>query len=222
MAIALVTQTTAFASATTSKVVTITSPTSGDCLVMSFGGTGFPQISGVSGGGVTTWTLLKKSGYSNFNAELWFGIVDTTPSTSVTITFGATSTGSINLSEWSGIKTSGAADATSTSAATTTTKGAGSITASTYPSVVISVAFHNSTTSPSGGPTASFTALTEAKDASGYCNNTSYRIWTGAPSAVDPEWTIASQDWEGVSGVLLGATGVTSRDPFGMSGFFGV
>lgn len=78
----------------TTLVVTITAPTSGNTLVVAAGG--FRNLTSISGGGVTTWAVIPSpnQGFagdaSHNDADLWWGTVDTTPTTSVTLNFAST------------------------------------------------------------------------------------------------------------------------------------
>lgn len=221
MAIAFVQQATATQAAGTTATATLgASPTSGDTLVACIA-SGAGDVSGVSGGGVTTWTKLKGPGpVSSAWVNIYFGVVDTTPSTSVTAT-AASGTIALNVSEWSGIKTSGAADASTAQAqGPGTTPAAGPITAASGPALYVGAGTHGQTLS--AGPTDGFTALTVA-NASGRRVQGVYRIDSGTPASATPSYTIGSSvSWDMVVGALLGTSGEVITDPYGMNGFYGV
>lgn len=154
------------------------------------------RVSAVSGYGVTTWAVAKQSVFGNYAADIWYGIVDTTPATTGTVTLGASTYHAITLSEWTGIDAaapllaqSDADDATSTSAST------GPITASDGPCLYVSVlAISGGTTASS--PSGSFTGLTvggSTPPSSGTMKNyTGYRIDDPTPSSATSGWTVSS------------------------------
>lgn len=221
MAIAFVQQATGTAAGSTTATATLGSnPTSNNMLVACIASSA-GDVSGVSGGGVTTWTKLKGPGnISSAWVNIYYGVVDTTPATGVTAT--ATSGNiAINVSEWSGIKTSGAADASSDQdQGPGTTPTTGPITASAGPCLYVAAGTHGQTLS--AGPTDGFTALTVA-NASGRRVQGVYRIDSGTPASATPSYTIgASASWDLIVGALQGTADATVVDPFGMSGFFGV
>lgn len=220
MAIAFVQQATGTQAAGTTATATLGSnPTSNNTLVACIA-SGAGDVSGVSGGGVTTWTKLKGPGpISSAWANIYFGLVDTTPATGITVT--ATSgTIAVNVSEWSGIKTSGAADASTAQAqGPGTGPSAGPITASAGPCLYVAAGTHGQDLS--AGPTDSFTALTAANGGGRRVQGV-YRIDTGTPASATPAYTIGgSVSWDMVTGALQGTTS-TKKNPLGAAGFFGV
>ena len=114
----------------TSETPTLGSPpTNGNTLILTVGddGSGSATVSGVSGGGVTTWskvTSVLGSGSPNLGAtEIWYGLVTCSPCTSsnegVTVTMShSTNVQLANVSEWSGIATSSPIDSSTSAAAT--------------------------------------------------------------------------------------------------------
>lgn len=210
MALSLVTQdianTGGFA---TSRNVSITAPAVGDLLVAFIGTTNTAgETTGVTGGGVTTWAELKKSAFSNYHVAIWWGVVDGTPGTTVTCTADNSKAWAINVSQFTGASAWAADANTATATATSTSKGSGSATPAggSGDYLHLCTALHIGGDDPSAGPTDSFTALTQAKIASGggtgNTNNSAYRIDTGAATAGNPIWTITSQVWEGVHGII--------------------
>lgn len=77
-------------------IVTLSTTTTGSVLVVC--SSAFNSITSISGGGVTTWTpILAFSGDANHNnSDIWYGTVDTTPTTTVTVTYVAAVT-------WAGV-----------------------------------------------------------------------------------------------------------------------
>jgi hypothetical protein len=208
MAIAFVQQAVGTQAAGTTATVTLgVNPTTGNTLV-AFCYSSAGDVSGVSGGGVTTWTLLKGPGVTQHCwANIYYGVVDTTPATGITIT--ATS-GIIagNVSEFSGIKTSGAADASSDQDGTNSTAPAsGPITASAGPALYLGLMGTGGTIST--GPADSFTGSTAA-DVSGRKCRGAYRIDT-TPASATPSWTLSGvSSWDVIVGALQGTPDVTN------------
>lgn len=63
-------------------------------------GSSTPTVTGVSGGGVTTWSKIEAFvGYNGHDVELWGGIVTATGSATITVAFTATPT--VNVALWS-------------------------------------------------------------------------------------------------------------------------
>lgn len=75
--------------ATTSSTlaVTIASPSSGNLLLVA--SSAYDNISSISGGGVTTWTNIEflSGDTSHDDSDIWYGVVDGTSGTTVTITY---------------------------------------------------------------------------------------------------------------------------------------
>lgn len=86
-------------------------PASGDVLVM-IGGDPAAELTGVTGGGAT-WTAAARSAV-NANVEIWVGVTDGSSAT-VTITLtNSTSSMTIAVSEWAGLRAANLVDVTST------------------------------------------------------------------------------------------------------------
>ena len=200
-------------SAGTTVVVTITAPTAFDTLVcFTYSNAG--DVSGVTGGGVTTWAKLKGPGpISSVWNNIYWGVVDTTPSTSVTVT--ATS-GFIlaNVAEFSG-RSIGADASTSQANGPSAAPSVGPITATRG---CIYLANLTTGLSITAGPTGGFTALTNATVSGRSCQG-AYLI-APAPSAATCGWTTGSSgSWDMTIGALLFPSGV---DPNGVVGTPGV
>lgn len=94
-----------------SNVLTlVSSPSVGDRLVVaysSFASTD-PQITGVTGGGVTTWTSSGHHAISagNGNVEVWTGVVTSTGVTAVTVTTSVSASGRMWLLDTTGVDAS--------------------------------------------------------------------------------------------------------------------
>jgi hypothetical protein len=199
---------------------TITSPAAGDLLLWTLTSTsGAGVTTSITGGGVTTWAELYASAFSNYHVAIWWGVVDGTPSTSITSNYSGAKNGCVNISQFTGAS-AWAANNTARATATSTTKSAGSATPSTSGDFVhIVVSEHIGGDSPSAGPTDGFTALTEVERLSGLgtglMNNSAYRIDTGAATAGNPTWTINSQVWEGVHGIIKATLPAGGAGPSG-------
>lgn len=222
MALSLVTQATvATGGFATSRNVTISAPSAGNLLVATIGTTNTAgETTGVTGGGVTTWAELHKSAFTNYHVAIWWGVVDDTPTTTVTLTANNSKAWAVNVSEWTGASAWAADTNKNRATATSTSKGSGSATPSTSGDFLhISIGFHSGGQDPSAGPTDGFTGLTQAKITSGggtgNTNDSAYRIDSGAATAGNPIWTITSQAWEGVHGIikatLSGGGGTTPK-----------
>jgi hypothetical protein len=114
----------------TTTPITITAPASGNMLVLGFAcGTGGGAITSIAGGGATTWTVARAAA-TNMRTEIWFGVVDTTPGTTVTVTHSSYTsiTRAVYVDEWSGQAASSILGNTNTSAAKSTTARSGAIT----------------------------------------------------------------------------------------------
>lgn len=206
MAIAFVRQAVNATTASTTCAVTITAPTAGNCLVACiYSDSGL--VSGISGGGVT-WAKLKAGNFASFSAEIWYGLNSSGSGTTVTVTNAVSGVNCVNVSEFSGIKTSGAADAsTAASNGPAANPSVGPITAAAGPCLYIaSLSLNqNGTTGPGDG----FTALTDAASSFKHALGC-YRIDT-SPAAATPSWTQGSGSYDMAVGALLGAVPATIR-----------
>lgn len=206
MAIALVRQNVNAATSGTSASLSLAaSPAVGALVVITqIGNAG--RISSVSGFGVTTWAVAKPSAFSQYAADIWYGIVDGTPSASATATLDASTFRGISVSEWSGIDTSAPllAQSDTDNAGSGTAASTGPITGGASPCLYVSVlAVSGGRTASS--PTGSFTGLTVANAGNVMRNYSAYRIDTTAASATSG-WTISgSGQWEMAIAAFKGA-----------------
>lgn len=216
MAITFVRQAVGSSSASTTCSVTITAPTAGNCLVACvYSDSG--AVTGITGGGVT-WAVLKASAFAHFDSEIWFGLNSSGAAGPIVVTYGASGNNAVNVSEFSGIKTSAAADVTTSTNGVSAVPSSGALTASAGPALHLASMSINSNgeTGPGGG----FTALTDASNSFRHALG-AYQIAT-SPAALTCSWTEAVT-YDMAYGVLLGTVATsTSRDPFGLMGFFGV
>jgi hypothetical protein len=153
-------------------------------------------VSGVSGGGVTTWTeATGATGGSNAgDAEIWYGSVTAGSSTSVTVSFsGKTQVQLANVSEWSGIASSSPLDAASSSAPDqpATSFTAGPITTTTDEDLVVTDAY-----TAAGGPstqdaTPGYTQLSQSNGGSSYQGWAAYQDDTSTGN-ISAGWTASS------------------------------
>lgn len=214
MAIALVQQKTAASTGAASASPTLDAPpAAGSLLVVTQIGNA-NRITAISGYGVTTWAVAKQAAFGNYAADVWYGIVDATPSASGTITLGATTFLAISVSEWSGIDAANPLLAQSDADwSTGTSPATGPITASDSPCLYVSVlAVSGGVTASS--PTGSFTGLTVANAGSVMRNYSAYRVDSTAASATSG-WTLGSSvQWEMAVAAFKGA--VASPAPSGV------
>ena len=206
----LIQQATSTASSGTSLSTTLASnPNAGDALVLTLGAApSSTSISSISGGGVT-WAKAARSS-TNRDSEVWYGLNSSGSGKNVTTTLSTACSGSclINISEWSGIATSSALDATSTrtgSAVTIVT----SPTSTTSNQNDLIIATERGTTSSvlTAGPTGAFTALAGASSSVG---NSTYDVVT-ATVTTSTKWTFTSAtSFDSVIAALKAATTTVS------------
>jgi len=216
MAIAFVRQATGTANVATTAVVTITAAVAGNCLVAVIEGNN-AAVTGIVGGGVT-WVLLKAGPASGNFAEIWYGLNSSGSGTSVTVTYASAVTGAVNVSEFSGIKTSGAADSvTNSGGGPSASPSSGAVTPTAAPALVLAMVA--GTTALTSGPTGGFTALTQAIQGANRANG-AYLIQT-TPASATATWTYGgSGNWDTAIGVLLGVPDASVRAFFIGGGFF--
>lgn len=224
MAIALVQQANNSQGSGASLAVTIAAPAAGSALVVMCAQNSF-AVSSISGGGVT-WTLLNKSAFNFYSTEIWYGENSSGSGTTVTITLAGSTRCAATVTEWSGVKTSSAADASvPDTSGTSTSASPGAIDPSANPALYLAVAStQNSTfTSTVGG---GFTQLTDPTPGGGALSvEGAYLIDNSGHASATPTFGIlASAAWEAAGGALQGTVGGGSakRDAMGMSGFFGI
>lgn len=185
----LVQQATSSASSGTSLDTNLSSaPRTGDMLILTYGGSPVSStISSISGGGVT-WIKAVGS-HTNRDSEIWYGLNASSSGTNVTTTISTACTSNclINISEWAGMATSSALDATSTRngflatipSPTSTTSNANDVVLTTEREVGVSLA---------SGPTGAFAALATASSSNG---NSAYDIVTTTVTT-STSWTFAT------------------------------
>ena len=166
-----------------------TAPTSGNVLIM-IGGTPTAPLTSVTGGGVTTWTLAKKSTVQS-NVEIWYGITDGSSSTVTISLTGNNSPTWMHVSEWTEL--TGAVDATAAFDGNTSPASAGSVTTTTRDLLVLGITQFN--TSMFGSPSPGmWTTLTPIDGAF-----TKQREWSRiepAPGMYSPSVTVANNGWD--------------------------
>lgn len=222
---ALVQQATSSISSGTSITTTFGSnPHSGDMLVLTLGGNPTSStISSVSGGGVT-WTKAVSSN-SNRDAEIWYGLNSSGSGKTVTSTLAVACSGIciVNLSEWSGVVTSSAIDATASKhgnsvilvpSPTSTTANANDLIIATERGATASAL--------TAGPTNGLTALSSASSSNG---NSAYGFVV-ATGSYATSWTFtASTSYDSVisafkattSTIATTTTAFIATDPLGGS-----
>ncbi len=195
-------------------------PTTGDTLIASISSDANETP---SGGGVTTWALAD-FGAAHTEVGVWYGVVDTTPNATVTVTRSSAVIGVGTLSEWGAVLTPSPLDQHSPSAGTaSTTIATSSITPTQDAELVYATASYNGAANPSAGPTNGLTGLTTASCggatnrhvASGY-------VVQPTAAAVSSGWTIGTSTWDAVI-VSFKATppAVENPMPYVGGGYYG-
>jgi RHS repeat-associated protein len=186
--ISLVQQATSATSAYVSSVTTTLSsaPRAGDTLILIVGSG--VSISSIVGGGVTWQKAIKSNSFSD--AEIWYGLNSSGSGTNVTTTFFTCAFGCyLSLSEWSGVATSSAIDATSSRAsAGVSTMISPTSTTSNANDLIITAAKAYNPVVLTSGPTGAFTALNTASSSN---MNYAYDVVNTAVST-STSWTFAS------------------------------
>jgi hypothetical protein len=163
--IAFVQQKIATYSSASSVVATLAAaPHPGSALVL-FSANNNVSVTAVTGGGVT-W-VQSSSGGTHSAIDIWYGLNSSGSGTAITVTYAnATGSGGVNLSEFSGIATSNALDVApaTTSGISTSPTTPSAVTTNAHDLIVGAVA-DTDLAATTGGPTNSFTALTEAANA---------------------------------------------------------
>lgn len=186
--------------ATTATLTFDSAPATGSLITIISTVNTLNTVSTVSGGGVTTWIKEKEAVGSTNNccASIWSGIVDTTISAVVTVTYSAKLNGNKCLygAVWTGAKTTSRIDGTpGSSQGTSSTPNSGSTTTSSATDLVIAAFAASNSFTKTSGPTNSFVDLT--KPGSGARGIASYKIETGTETATTT-WTLTgSNDWVG-------------------------
>jgi hypothetical protein len=142
-------QSTGSATSGTVISVTITSPTAGNALILTYGGNpNTATIASVAGGGVT-WVKAKSSN-TNRDAEIWYGLNASGLSTNVTITLNSALGGSgglANVSEWSGLSGSSVVDASGSASGTSASITTATINTTNANDLIITIGRHASSSS---------------------------------------------------------------------------
>jgi hypothetical protein len=212
-AVTFVQQKTNNASSASSLSVTFTtnvSTTAGNVLVM-VGGNSTGALTGVSGGGVGTWTKATSSLTHN-EVEIWYGAVDVATNTSTTpVTATASAAGGMYMSvtEWNGLSLT--IDKTAAQGGTTSPASPPSITttnASSNDLVLFGVADNSGNTygTPSGG---TWTALSP-QITTPVAQSVWYQI--AAAGTFSPTVTETAHSWDAVIAALKGCAAAVS-DP---------
>lgn len=219
MAISLVHQATG--SGTSSPLsVTITAAASGNtlvvCVVSKRSSGAARTVSSITCTNTTGWTKLAASGAfgTSYQTEIWYGHATATSGTSVSITMsGTTASLAANVSEFSGILTSGTIpDGT----AQGTTGSGPSVTTAAYSTaktgdLVITCEGHADGTAPSAQPGGSFANLTFANQSTVTGVQGNY-IVLGTSGSQSATWTIGSVAWGSVMGALFPVVTTPTKD----------
>ena len=167
--------------------------TSGDALVLSIAdqSSNGAVVSSVTETGAT-WTKATSTGSTgNGDAEIWYALnVPSNASTTITANLSASTNVQIaNVSEWSGVATSGALDKTNNANTTTASISAGSVTPTVSGELIVSDAYllHGNTTQPT--PTNGFAPLSQSSGASGNYRGYAAYLVDGATSSISTTWT---------------------------------
>lgn len=213
MTIALVQQAQASQGTGTSLPITISAPAAGNALILICGQNS-AFVSSVSGGGVT-WTLLKRSAFNFYAAEIWYGENSSGSGTTVTITLAGSTRCAALVAEFSGIKTTGSADASVVEAnGNSTSASPGAIDPSANPALYLAgAACQNSTfTGVVGG---GFTQFTDPTPGGGALSvQGAYLIDNAGDAAATPTFGIlAAAAWDAAGGALQGVATVVERPP---------
>lgn len=224
MTIALVQQAQGSQGSGTSLPITISTPVAGNALIC-ITGQNSAFVSSIAGGGVT-WVLLKRSAFNFYACEVWYGLNGSGSGTTVTLTLAGSTRCAAIVAEFSGIKTSSAADASVVNAdGTSTSASPGAIDPSAAPALYLAGAdTQNSTfTGVVGG---GFTKFTDPSAGGGALSvQGAYLIDNSGHAAATPTFGIlASAAWESAGGALQGVSGGGSNrhgQPMMAMGFFG-
>lgn len=182
--------------------LTITAPATGNLLVAIWLTKSNLTITSFTsgGGGVTTWSLAKalNSGTTR-RCEIWYGVVDTTPTTTITANHSKSSSQrDLYCVEWSGQAAVTILGTTNSATAASTTMSSGTCVTTNAASLVIAAALCN--TAISAGPTGGFTDFT--LPASALIGRAAYKVETALETAEDT-YTITSDTWVGVIAEFL-------------------
>lgn len=167
-------------------------PASGNTLVM-IGAANQGNLSGVTGGGVTTWLRAARSA-TNANVEIWFGVTDGSQATVSISRTGNTGPIWLAISEWSGLGASVALDQAIASDGTSGTASAGTIaTTSARDLLIFAAADENSATfgAPSPGSWTGFATI-----GGGSIRQAAWYQLTSATGTYGPQVTTSGAIWD--------------------------
>jgi hypothetical protein len=207
MAVAFVQQAVATVATATTTVATITT-TAGNCLIATISNASGATnpITSVTDTASNTWTL-GVAGYqsgSNTRCEIWY-CLSAASVTSVTVTRGTASNGSVNVSEWRGIVDIAAIDTTGTQGNATGTAAPGGSVTTTNPSDLIITGLSWAASVTASQNTGGFTALTG--NASNQRLAAAYLL-TASTGTYQQTWTLS-----GAGGTSGSATVAFKADP---------
>lgn len=169
-------------------------PTSGQLLVLCEGWKNTVGVTSITGGGVTTWAKAISKAHSSASrySGIWYGIVDTTPSTSVTPAFAKTSVAAeYRVLEFAGTVTTSIVDKTATNEGSSTSPDTGTTATTTNAGdVAVGVVFDGGGVT-TGTQTNSFVEISATNNC-----GAAYKIETTTVAA-NTGWTGGSDTWTG-------------------------
>ena len=191
--------------ATTTPITLPVTPTTGSFLILSLAySAGNVAVSSITGGGVTTWAKATSAVNSTAaTAEIWYGKVDTTPSTSITVTWNAklNSNKGWSYAEFAGVTAFDSAGTAATGSGTTFTTN--SYTGSIADELLIYAWGNSSTATVSTGPTNSFTLADNSSSRAGLA----YKIETSVVSDSSSTGMSSSRSWVALIAGFKGTSG---------------
>ena len=197
--VALVQQAANSGTSVTSLTVTLPQPPRvGDVLIPTMGSNN--STVSISGGGVSTWTYI----YSevNQNTIITYGVVDSSPSATITLgLIGTPSPGDVAsiVSEWSGL--TGTADGGGTANGTASPIATVALTTANANDLLISVGGDTGGMTP-GSPGAGWTAFTAPAQQPQAAIETAYQIVSATGSYSDTWSDTGSTGWDAVIGAF--------------------
>lgn len=185
-------------------------PGSGSLLVCGHSSNASDLSGGIVGYGSTAWGIARESAFNNYEASLWYALVDTTPATTGTVTPAGSAKHCVAILEFSGIDSSGTLQAQNDrDSGTGTTATTGPITAAAGPCLYVSILTLGGSRTASAGPGDGFTALTTVVTPDSETRSyLAYRIDT-TPASATPSYTVGSGQWE-ITIVAFKGSAVTS------------
>jgi hypothetical protein len=171
------------------SVTFATAPTSGNVLI-TIGGTPTAPLTSVTGGGVATWQLAKRSTVQS-NVEIWWGITDGSSSVVTVSLTGNNSPTWLHVAEWSEL--TGVVDAATALDGGTSPASAGTLTTPTRDLLVFGFSQFTPTTIGNLSP-GSWTAMTPI-DGNFVKQREWYRI-ESTPGTYSPSVTVSNAGWD--------------------------